>query len=389
MGHSKWLNCLVLITLIVLGVVLTLKAFESKEEAIDNLFKVNLAVKKSERVLVFVDDYNSDLTDEARLVAKRGANFAEVVYVKYPRTEFHGAEPPKSLWEKAFGKNVVQEMEKRKLLGKILQKKNTPEELEITHGIVRDNKKEVVNAVIGLAWYSTTHTSFRKLLTDSAGVRYASMPMFDPRIWKTAMTANWEEVAQRSLSLKEKLEGSISYHLRTPNGTDMSFDLRGRGFIAETGLLVKPGNRGNLPAGELAISPVEGNSKGTMVIEPGANPTLKGRVVFEVKDGKVANMTGDKGTIAWLESTFQKYPLARNIAEVGIGTNEKAKMGTTLLELEKILGTIHIGIGDNSGMGGEISVPFHVDFLFENPTLDVQFADGKTLQIMKDGKLVW
>jgi leucyl aminopeptidase (aminopeptidase T) len=215
------------------------------------------------------------------------------------------------------------------------------------------------------------------------------MPAFDSKMWKTAMAANWGEVTQRTLSLKEKLSGSISCHVRTPNGTDMSLDLGDRKFWADTGLLVNPGDFGNLPAGELAIPPVEGSSKGRMVIEPEVNPPLKGQVVFEVREGKVVNVTGEKGFISWLETTFRKYPLARNIAELGVGTNEKAKPGTTMLELEKILGTIHIAIGDNSTQGGKTMVPLHMDFLFENPTAEVQFADGRILQFMKDGKLLW
>ena len=203
------------------------------------------------------------------------------------------------------------------------------------------------------------------------------------------MTANWEEVAQRTLSLKEKLSGSISCHVRTPNGTDMSFDLGDRKFWADTGLLINPGDFGNLPAGELATFPTEGSSNGRLVIEREVNPSLKGQVVFEVREGKVANMTGEKGFISWLETTFRKYPLARNIGEFGIGTNEKAKTGTTMLELEKILGTIHIAIGDNSTQGGKIMVPLHIDFLFENPTVEVQFTGGRILQFMKDGKLFW
>ena len=89
-----------------------------------------------------------------------------------------------------------------------------------------------------------------------------------------------------------------------------------------------------------------------------------------------------------LEEIFSKYPLARNIAEFGIGTNDKAKAGTTLLELEKVLGTIHIAIGDNSTFGGKVSVPLHIDFVFENPTVDFTFLDGKALQLLKDGKIM-
>jgi len=196
-------------------------------------------------------------------------------------------------------------------------------------------------------------------------------------------------VARRTLFLKNKLSGAISARVRVSNGTDISFELKDRVFSADTGLLNKPGQSGNLPAGELAIAPLERRSIGKMVLEPGVNPGVRSQVVLEIKDGAVFRMSGDAGYISWLEQTFKKYPLARNIAEFAIGTNEKAKTGTTMLELEKILGTIHVAIGDNSTIGGKTLVPFHIDFLFENPIVEVELSDGRTLKILEDGKPLW
>lgn len=360
---------------------------EQRDKAIDNIFQINLAVTKNERLLVFTDDCKPEIVNEAEYVAKRGSNHCTINFHKYPKTGVPGAEPPKSLWEMAFGKTVVKEIENKKMMKKILDKKISAEELKMLQEIVKENKKEVINAVIGMAWYSTTHTTFRRLLTDSAGVRYASMPGFDPRMWQTAMCANWEEVARRTLSLKGKLIGATSAHVRTPKGTDIVFELKGREFWADTGLINQPGGHGNLPAGELAIAPLEDKSHGKMVIEPirGA----QGQAVFEVQNGKVTKMNGDFAYTSFFKSNFQKYPLARYIGEFGIGTNEKAKAGTTMLELEKILGTIHIALGDNIGLGGKIFVPFHVDILFENPTVEITLSDGRTLQIIQDGKVSW
>jgi aminopeptidase len=109
---------------------------------------------------------------------------------------------------------------------------------------------------------------------------------------------------------------------------------------------------------------------------------------LDIKDGKVVGMKGDSRLTSYLEDTFRKYPLARNIAEFGIGTNEKAMPGSTPVEFEKILGTIHIAIGDSSTIGGKITVPLHIDFMFEKPTVEITFSDGKTAEIMKDGKLL-
>jgi leucyl aminopeptidase (aminopeptidase T) len=60
-----------------------------------------------------------------------------------------------------------------------------------------------------------------------------------------------------------------------------------------------------------------------------------------------------------------------NIAEVGIGTNHQAQIDGAILEDEKVLGTVHIALGNNSGMGGKVSVGIHLDGLIRSATLYV------------------
>ena len=73
---------------------------------------------------------------------------------------------------------------------------------------------------------------------------------------------------------------------------------------------------------------------------------------------------------------------ATNLAELGIGTNDKAIICGSVLEDEKVLGTVHMAIGDYKSMGGEVSVQSHLDGILSKPTLEI---DGKI--IMEDGKL--
>ncbi len=54
-----------------------------------------------------------------------------------------------------------------------------------------------------------------------------------------------------------------------------------------------------------------------------------------------------------------------------------------LLEDEKVMGTIHIALGNNVSMGGSVNVPLHLDGVVKKPTV---WMDGKLL--MKDGKLL-
>ena len=63
-------------------------------------------------------------------------------------------------------------------------------------------REDTVDCVVALSNYSTTHTRFRKLLTDSAGVRYASMPNFDESMLDGVMRADWDKVMARTIKVK-------------------------------------------------------------------------------------------------------------------------------------------------------------------------------------------
>ena len=70
------------------------------------------------------------------------------------------------------------------------------------------------------------------------------------------------------------------------------------------------------------------------------------------------------------------------IAELGIGTNEATKLIGVSLEDEKMLGTVHVAIGRNTGLGGVNMSKIHLDFIITNPTFKV---DGKL--VIENGQL--
>jgi leucyl aminopeptidase (aminopeptidase T) len=62
-------------------------------------------------------------------------------------------------------------------------------------------------------------------------------------------------------------------------------------------------------------------------------------------------------------------PLGRNLAELGVGTNDRATLTGNILEDEKILGTAHIAFGASAGIGGTVTVPVHLDVIVLEPSL--------------------
>jgi leucyl aminopeptidase (aminopeptidase T) len=124
-----------------------------------------------------------------------------------------------------------------------------------------------------------------------------------------------------------------------------------------------------------------------MVIEWAPTRRLESPITITVAEGRVAGISGEDPHRGKLEAKFAEDTNCRNIAELGIGTNDKASRPDNVLEAEKILGTIHIALGDNSGFGGLVSAPFHEDYVFYKPTVTLVMTDGSREIILDDGRL--
>ena len=175
--------------------------------------------------------------------------------------------------------------------------------------------------------------------------------------------------------------------ITTPNGTDLRLAIRGRPVLADTGILNFPGAFSNLPAGEVFLAPLEGKAEGRLVLEWAPTRKLASPVTLYVRKGCVTRIAGREPYADELRQTLKKNRDFRNIAELGIGTNERAKRADNILESEKIMGTIHIALGDNATFGGTVKTPFHQDYVFFHPTLSLAKGRRK-VDILREGRLI-
>jgi aminopeptidase len=203
------------------------------------------------------------------------------------------------------------------------------------------------------------------------------------------MKVDWQDLAARTQLLAREVNRAMEIIVTCPNGTRMRFGKQGREAEGDDGLLTAPGSFGNLPAGEVYLAPLEGTSAGTMVLEYAPTRKLASPLRLIVERGEVTEIQGDEPYRLKLEQKFTESAANRNIAELGIGTNDRATRPDNILEAEKILGTIHIALGDNSGFGGTVSTPFHEDYVFYRPTLTAVRADGSERTLILDGKPVF
>ncbi len=355
------------------------------KEQIRNLYRTNLNLKKEEILLIFTDtekEYLVDLLEEFREVGEELAR--EVRHLVYPSTGVHGREPPEELWRLTFGDAAVDELVQKDLLWRILDKDQFPQEEVVS--VLREKATEVPQVVVAFPYYSTTHTFFRKVLTEEFGSRYASMPLFDPTMFLTSMNVDWEFVSRLSGEIADVLTEAEWVHVKSDYGTDLEFSVANRKGLADTGLFHRPGDYGNLPAGEAFIAPVESEAYGRLVILYAPDRRLERPITLRFIDGGVESIEGFEDYRYFVEDIFKRMPSARFIAEFGVGTNPKASRPDNVLEAEKILGTVHIAIGDNHTFGGVNRVGFHTDYVVFEPTVRLG-GRGWEKELLQKGKL--
>jgi aminopeptidase len=231
---------------------------------------------------------------------------------------------------------------------------------------------------------SLTHTDARRS-ASAAGARVGTLPGVTEDIMVRCMNADYQRIADRTHRLCAMLEQTSVVRVTAPSGTDVRMPVKGRKAHASSGLFRERGQWGNLPTGEAYLAPVEGQSDGVIVVDgsmAGVGVTRQ-PIRILVENGYATEITGGAEAEALITLLAPHGRDARNVAEFGIGTNDRAQLTGVILEDEKVMGTIHVAFGDNKSMGGSVGVPSHLDGLIKQPT--VWFDDRK---IMEHGLLL-
>jgi aminopeptidase len=231
---------------------------------------------------------------------------------------------------------------------------------------------------------SLTHTDARRA-ASALGVRIATLPGVTEEIMVRCMNADYNAIAKRTHALCAMMEKTSVIRVTSPAGTDVSMPIKGRTAHASSGLFREKGQSGNLPTGEAYLAPLEHQSNGVVVVD-GSFATVgivKTPIRIIVKDGYATEITGGAEAEQLKKLLEPHGKEAYNVAEFGIGTNDRAIITGKIIEDEKVMGTIHIAFGDNKSMGGTVRVASHLDGLVKQPTV---WFDEK--MIMKDGTFI-
>jgi aminopeptidase len=311
------------------------------ERAVRAVIEDCLAVKAGEDVVVVCNPATRNLAERLRLGAE--AVGAEAVLTMMAERAQHGEEPPDAVAAAMLKADVL-----------------------------------MVPTV-----QSLSHTAARKAATD-AGARAATLPGATEEMLARVMSADMDELRRRGNALAEILTAGREARITSKNGSDLTLNIEGREGIPDAGELGEPGAFGNLPCGEGFVAPHHHSGGGKLVVD-GVIASIgipEEPVELTIEDGALVDATGAMGEELMKQLTVAG-PDGTRVAELGVGTNEKAILTGELLEDEKLLGTVHVAFGASAGIGGEIQVPVHLDCVVMKPTLTV---DGQ--EIVRDGELL-
>jgi leucyl aminopeptidase (aminopeptidase T) len=314
------------------------------QSAISNLILNCGTLSNDENVLIICDESTIEISNYLQKYIITLKNKCDMFIMNY--IGFHGTEPPEKLTHLMYSCDLI----------------------------------------ICLTKHSLAHTQAR-FNSSKKGIKFLSLPDFSFKVLqRNAIQFDFRSLTSISFKIAEILSLGTQLTIHSKRGTNLSCNIIGReanpapGWCYEKGVLASP------PDSETNISLVEDGSNGILVVD-GSIPCerigrVKSDITLLIKSGKVNKISGNKSRILTKIFDSCENEKSRILAEFGIGLNPSARLCGMMLEDEGTLGTIHIGIGSNSTIGGKNEIGFHLDHVILNPSVWVD-----DFQIMNEGKL--
>ncbi|WP_094607337.1 hypothetical protein SPSIL_039150 [Sporomusa silvacetica DSM 10669] len=174
---------------------------------------------------------------------------------------------------------------------------------------------------------------------------------------------NYRELALQLTQIKKALEGVDTIHITSALGTDISFGVTGRQWIAADGIC-SSNHLAQMPDGEIYTCPIEESFNGVLVIDGTITrswlPAEPQRLVFE------------QGRLSECSPEFRKYiapfePEINLIGEFALGLNPAYRQNMHNISVdEKAAGTVHFALGDSYNLGIN-QCNCHVDMIICHP----------------------
>lgn len=244
------------------------------------------------------------------------------------------------------------------------------------------------DVIFGCTKFSLFHSQARRDAV-AGGARFINMVDYNLGMMeKGGLYCDFEAIGKICTEVAKKLENRKICHITTASGSDFTCSIANRAPNPQYARSLDAGISSSPPDVECATCAVEGTGEGIVYID-GSIPhpelgLITDEIKFTIKKGLIVDISGGPQAqkLAKIMKDFND-PNVYNIGEIGIGLNNMCELNGRMLEDEGCSGTVHFGLGDNIGFGGNVSSAYHLDTVFRNPTMSV---DGEI--ILDNGKII-
>lgn len=301
-----------------------MKSIEKAEQTLRNC----LSIKRSDRVLILCDR-NTLPIGQIFFDASHKVSMSPLL-IEMPIADHHGHEPSNTVADAMIHSDVI----------------------------------------IAPTTFSLTYTNATKAAL-ARGARIVTMPGISmDMLRKGGLDADYPRIAKTIKKFGKKFNRAKNITVTSELGTDITASIDGRRWVIDdNGLCNKRGMITNLPAGKVFIAPNERSINGHLVVDGVFLARVEGTVEMDIVNGLAENISGPSEIVELLN----RSRCGRTVCEIGLGMNPNSRVIGNMLEDQKTKGTAHIGFGDNSTFGGEVSCDMHNDGMLLNP--DVKIDD--------------
>ncbi|ELY50943.1 aminopeptidase [Natronolimnohabitans innermongolicus] len=304
-------------------------------------------VEPSEHVAI-VGDWRSDDVTERLAAAARTIGSEASVHLMAPREE-DGNEPPEAIAGAMREADVVVLVPTR----------------AIAHSAAAKRALENGTRIVAMA-----KLSLEELLADGLRV-------------------DFDEIGEEVREMADRFADADTARLTAANGTDVTFALGDRPGNGLNCTVREPGEFTVAYCAEANVTPIPDGTNGRIVFD-GSIPNLgigllRDELTMEIDDGSVVSIDGAEGER--VEAIWQRYddPAVREVAELAVGLNPRCtELTGGFINDHGVYGTVHVGFGTSSNLGGENRTPLHFDCTLRSATLEL---DGETVVQDRDVQL--
>jgi leucyl aminopeptidase (aminopeptidase T) len=204
----------------------------------------------------------------------------------------------------------------------------------------------------------------------------------------SSMNIDYDDLVRRVEALAQLVKDTNTIHITSHKGTDLRISVKDRQWFGDNGTINKENSIRKrtgvcLPAGEVYVACLEDDTVGTAVID---SPVYYhshhiDELKLSFRHGKIVDSCA-KSSI-----DLFNYILRRNrgdvdkVGEFAFGLNPKITfpIGDPSLD-EKMIGGVHIALGDNRSFGGNNKSTLHLDLMISKATV---YVDNQL--VLRDG----